>query len=272
MSTRPRRAAPPPTQAGAATGRGAQHSGQHPGTTKPPAAGKASSFTVLYEQAGVIVVDKPAGRSTSGRSLDDADCVQADLIARERRMVWAVHQLDRDTSGVNVFVARRSLVPVWQTRLRFPNAHKTYVALVHGAPSFVSSRVDMPIGYIERRGFRGQGVTPSGQPAATRVQLLGASADGRFAAVACTLETGRTHQIRVHLAAIGHPVVGDPWYADPPCALHHRHALHALSIVFADGTMPDRFDAPLPDDLRALAVRLGVSIDLGVLSRPAQAG
>ena len=76
----------------------------------------------------------------------------------------------------------------------------------------------------------------------------------------------------MHLAAIGHPVVGEPWYVDPPCELHHRHALHALSIVFADGTMPDRFDAPVPADLRALAERLGVPIDLGVLRRQAQPG
>ncbi|MCB9506455.1 MAG: RNA pseudouridine synthase [Myxococcales bacterium] len=210
-------------------------------------------------------MDKPAGVSTSGRSLDDPSCVQAALIAHFGRMAWAVHQLDRDTSGVNFFVTKRSLVPLWQERLRFPSAQKTYVALCHGSPAFEALRLEAPIGYVERGAFRGQAVTADGQRATTRVSVARRAADGAASAVLCTLETGRTHQIRVHLAHLGHPLFGEPWYAEPPCERHWRHALHAARVSLRESispTGPSALRAPISSDL----LELGRSLGLGDLS------
>ena len=85
---------------------------------------------ILHEADGVIVVNKPVGWPSTGRDLDDPKCVQHLLMARARRMVWAVHQLDADTSGVNVFVRRKSLVEPWAQKLR--KGRKEYCSFCKG--------------------------------------------------------------------------------------------------------------------------------------------
>ncbi len=224
---------------------------------------------IVYEADGLLVVDKPAGLATAGRTLEDPDCLQAALITRRRgRMVWAVHQLDADTSGVNIFVTRRSLVPEYQRRMRFPRGRKRYIAICHGEPDFDRRRVDAPIGFVAVGDRRGQAVTSDGKPAATRLEVL--ARGGGFTVVRATLESGRTHQIRVHLAHLGHPLIGEPWYRKPPCERHERHALHALEIVFSDDREPAGFSAPIPPDLAELAAELGLP-DLYSIVRGASA-
>ena len=172
---------------------------------------------ILLERDGLIVVDKPPHLPTSGRTLEDADCVQFWLMRRARRMVWAVHQLDADTSGLNIFVSRKSLVPAWQRRTRFPNARKSYLAIAHGAPDWDQRRLSAPIGFVETPARRSWAVVDSGKHAATRFEVLSRSADGKTCALRATLETGRTHQIRVHLQHLGLSLIGEEWYRDEPC-------------------------------------------------------
>lgn len=205
------------------------------------------------------MVDKPPRLPTSGRHLDDPDCLQFWLMQRARRMVWAVHQLDADTSGVNVFVWRKPLVPEWQKRLRWPNAQKTYLAIVQGVPTWDAYRESGAIGFVERDGWRGYAVVPDGKPAATRFRVL-ARGDG-VAALACTLESGRTHQIRVHLQHLGCSLLGEEWYRATPCQRHPRQALHAAEVRV--GT--ERFTAPVPDDLRQLAASLGLPLESALI-------
>lgn len=207
-------------------------------------------ISVLHDAAGVVVVDKPAGLETAGRSLADPRSVQHRLAAQLGRPVWAVHQLDRETSGVNVFVRKRSLVAAWQAELK--RARKVYLAIVHGRFAEESARVDAPLRYDEpsRRWVVGEG-----REARTRVLRLAAS--DAFSALEVTLLTGRTHQARVHLAHLGHPLAGERRYRDPPPPAHPRHALHAWRLELADGR---RVVAPIPDDLRALAERLGLPL------------
>lgn len=174
-------------------------------------------------------------------------------------MVWAVHQLDADTSGVNVFVWRKPLVPEWQKRLRWPNARKTYLAIVEGEPDWDTHREAGAIGFVEKSGWRGYAVTADGKTAATRFRVL-ARAPG-VAALGCTLESGRTHQIRVHLQHLGHPLLGEEWYRDSPCLRHPRQALHAAEIRLDD----ERFVAPVPSDLHALASSLGLPLPLDAI-------
>lgn len=201
---------------------------------------------ILYDAAGLVAVDKPPGIETAGRTPDDPRALQAQLAAWLRARVWAVHQLDRDTSGVNLFVRKRSLVAPTQDRLK--RGRKFYLAICHGELS-APREVDAPLAY---------------DPAAQRWRIgPGKDARSRLCPLAWTeraslveieLLTGRTHQARVHLASIGHPLVGERRYHDPPCALHARHALHAARIEL-DGLS---LHAPWPDDLRALAARLGL--------------
>jgi 23S rRNA-/tRNA-specific pseudouridylate synthase len=215
-----------------------------------PAPGDA--LRVLYDEGGVVAVDKPPGLETSGRSLDDPRSVQFRLAQQLRRPVWAAHQLDRDTSGVLVFTRRASLVAELQARMKPPRGRKRYLALVHGEPRWTELRIDAPLRYDERA--RRWAVHPRGKPAQSLARLV--AAHEGHALVELELLTGRTHQARLHLAHVGHPLVGEARYLTPPCRLHLRHALHAAQLEL-DG-LPTLL-APLADDLAVLAASLGLA-------------
>jgi RluA family pseudouridine synthase len=218
---------------------------------------------ILYEADGLIVLNKPPGLASTGRSLEDTNCAQYLLMARARRMVWAIHQLDADTSGLNLFASRRTVVPAYQQRMATPNGTKMYLAICRGLPDFDERIIDAPMGPTTESGAWRYGVHPKGKPARTRVVVR--ARGPHHALVTAELYTGRTHQIRVHMAHIGHPLVGEVRYQDPPSTEHHRQALHAWRLRFADGRPPASFEAPVPDDFARLAERLGVSLDPGAL-------
>lgn len=222
---------------------------------------------ILYDDGRIIAVDKPPGLPSTGRDRSDPRSLEHRLARHFGRTVWALHQLDADTSGVILFALRRSLVPVWAERLA-RHATKRYLAICHGVPSFTETTVDAPIAPTGRRtppcwrvatGHTGAG--RGARAARTRFRLLDAAA--RHALLEVTLLTGRTHQARLHAAHLGHPLVGERIYREPPCDEHPRHALHAHVIEFDDGREPRRFTAPLPADLRALARRLGLRLPDG---------
>jgi 23S rRNA-/tRNA-specific pseudouridylate synthase len=204
---------------------------------------------VLWRGAGAIVVNKPAGLPTTGRTVDDPSCLQHQLAAALGRAVWAPHQLDAGTSGAVVFVDQRALVQRWQRTLRAPSTHKDYLAVVHSEPSFEKQLIEAPVG---------------GKPARTLVRVL--DARGGYALVQARLLTGRTHQVRVHLAHVGHPLVGERRYRQPPSEDFGRPALHAQRLRWRergddDGPAQDAeriVVAPLPDDLAELLTQLGL--------------
>ncbi|MBI4881434.1 MAG: RluA family pseudouridine synthase [Planctomycetes bacterium] len=223
---------------------------------QPPPGLERLADLFLYEEGGLVVVDKPAGIPSTGLSLDDPRCLQFWLMRHFGGMVWAVHQLDADTSGVNVFARAKALVAAMKTRMAAATGVKRYFAVCHGAPDFDEKEIDAPIGFLDAEETR-LGVTPSGKSARSLVTVLERS--GAFAALSVRIFTGRTHQIRIHLAHAGHPLVGEARYRAPPCVLLRRQALHATAMRFADGLEPAAFVAPLPADLRELLVRLGFS-------------
>ena len=199
-------------------------------------------LSILHDSDGVIVVDKPAGIPSTGRTLDDPHCLQSWLMTKyRRRRIWAVHQLDTDTTGVNVFVRRKALVEVWSERLRA--AQKQYIAFVAGVLEAERYDVRAALGYCEVTNR--QRVIDIGRPARSivhvRTRFLGVTEVSVF------IETGRTHQVRLHMEHLGHPVLGDMRYASPADqARHYRQALHAASVEFEDGVI---FRAPIPSDL-----------------------
>lgn len=205
---------------------------------------------ILLEDDGLIVVNKPAGLASTGRDLDDPDCLQFELMRHYRRMIWAVHQLDRDTSGLNLFVRRKGLVAHWTKRLG-DEGRKVYLAICHGAIAHDHLEIDAPIGWIEPE--RRRDITPDGKAATTRLRVLARTPEASL--LQLRILTGRSHQIRIHLAHLGHPLIGEDRYRQPPSDLHTRQALHAARLDFPDLQLI----APPPHDLLALAAGLGLA-------------
>ena len=219
---------------------------------------------IVYEDIDLIVLDKPAGlvvHPAPGHprgTLVNALLYHAPGIAvAGTNRPGIVHRLDKDTSGLMVVAktdrAQQSLAAQWAAR----TVRKGYVALASGLLADDAATIDAPIGRDPQQRQR-MAVHPRGRPAITHL-----SPRERF--LTTTLldlkpETGRTHQIRVHLAFIGHPIVGDAVYGYDRAAAHRRgepwldrHFLHAASLAFRlpDAT-PVAFESPLPPDLAAI--------------------
>jgi tRNA pseudouridine32 synthase/23S rRNA pseudouridine746 synthase len=226
--------------------------------------GGGGPAAVLHEDAHLLAVDKPAGRLVIPGRGGGERSLREELEAAHGRL-WVVHRLDRGTSGVLLFArtadAHRAL------NLAFDRGEpaKRYLALVRGTPP-AERRVDLAIAPARRGRMRpARAGDPRGKPSATVIRLLEAFparawAGGALALVEALPETGRTHQIRVHLAAEGWPLAVDPDYGDdaplrgPDAAiLLARTPLHAARLAVrhpADGR-PLVLEAPLPADLAA---------------------
>lgn len=216
--------------------------------------------SLLHDDGRTLAVDKPPGLPATGRDRDDPDSLEHRLAAHVGRTVWAVHQLDADTSGVIVFVTRKSLVPAWAERLS-RHADKEYLAICHRAPAFDELEVDAALASTGRRTppywrVAGRADDPGARAARSRLRVLDRTSS--HALIRVTLLTGRSHQARLHLAHSGHPLVGEKVYRAPPSTEHPRHALHAHAIRFHDDREPRELVAPLAPDLVQLAARLGL--------------
>ncbi len=228
---------------------------------------RSAEALLLDRFGGVLVADKPAGLASTGRTLQDPDCLQFVLQhALRRRKLWAIHQLDRQTSGLNLFATHKAAVARWSGRLQ--EGSKLYVAFAHGEVPPGPIEVQVPLGRKRREDGRSvPAVLEDGKPARTTVRGLdiATSEAGTYSLVLARIHTGRTHQVRLHLAHLGHPLVGEALHRTPPCALHSRHALHAwrLDLPARAGDRRLAWEAPLPEDLVTLASTLG--LDLGAL-------
>ncbi len=205
---------------------------------------------ILLEEDGLILANKPSGMPTAGDFLEQPGSLQFELMQQYRRMIWAVHQLDKETSGLNVFVRRKALVQAWTERMQ--RGHKEYLVICHGVPASARTMVDAPTDWVPE--LKRRGVIESGKPSRTEFRVLDASTD--FALLAARLHTGRTHQIRVHLEHIGHPLVGEQRYIEAPCDLAPRQMLHAWRLEVEGCDLPD---APLPDDFVKVLGELGLT-------------
>lgn len=185
-------------------------------------------ITILHDDAHLLAVVKPAGLlSVPGRGEHLADC----LIARLAPVfpgILLVHRLDRDTSGVMVFAltphAQRALAMEFEAR----KARKTYVARVAGRVTPDSGTVDLPLTVDWPNRPRQMVCHDTGRPAQTDWTVIRRDADETR--VRLTPHTGRTHQLRVHMLALGHPILGDTIYAEGPARDHPRLMLHAEEL------------------------------------------
>lgn len=223
---------------------------------EPPAPGRMADIeaAIIHEDREFLVIDKPSGVASHGGSGINFGVIELLRAARPRETLELVHRLDRDTSGVLVLSRKRSALTALQAAIREGRVEKRYLALIQGAPAQAKMPVDLPLRKsVLQGGERMVRVDPDGKP--SRSTLRTVSRHGAATLIEVALETGRTHQIRVHCAHIGHPVAGDEKYGDADFnrALRakglKRLFLHAARFEFALGERAYGFSAPLPQEL-----------------------
>lgn len=223
-------------------------------------------FGVLYEDDDVVVVDKPAGMVVHPGSGRSKGTLAAGLLDRYPEIEgvgaadrWGlVHRLDKDTSGALLVARTDSAFEQLSDDLRRRRIGRTYLTLVEGKMSAPTGTVEAPIGRDPMHPTR-RAVTHGGKHARTHYDVLEYFESSDVSLLEVRLETGRTHQIRVHLAAIDHPVIGDKTYgATRVSPASPRTFLHAARLDFAHPTTGQELsiEAALPDDLATVLRRL----------------
>ncbi len=238
------------------------------------AAAPARDFSVLFEDDALLAIDKPAGVAVHGGSGVSFGVIEQLRAARpESRFLELVHRLDRETSGVLLLAKKRSALTALQDQFRARDTGKTYAALVLGRWPAQHKVIDVPLHKFllangERRVRTSTADDAQAKRSITLVQVAQAFTD--YTLLDVSIKTGRTHQIRVHLAHAGHPIVGDDKYGD--FDLNKRLArgdavagtrfagmfLHARRLAFDHPVSGERIElvAPLPPMCAALLQRL----------------
>jgi len=225
-------------------------------------------FAILASDAHFLAIDKPAGlpmHTTAKFWKNTLVALLRERYPEERLQIC--HRIDRETSGVLLVARTREAASFLKRAFAARTVKKTYLALVHGIPSPPAGVIDAPMGLLDTRTHIKMGVISEGSPALTRYRVERAFA--HHALVEAAPETGRQHQIRVHLAHLGHPIVGDKLYGASEQAFMDycdsgltpelldlfdglpRHALHAARLVFPHPETKEMItvESPLPDDL-----------------------
>lgn len=188
---------------------------------------------ILYEDDHMIVFNKPPFMNTHPNDLkhDTKTLVNAAMFylqtKGESEHIQQIHRLDRDTSGAIVFAKHPLAGAILDRMLEKRQIKRTYIALVHGLCKMKKGTIKQPIGRDRHHATRRR-VSNTGQDAVTHFQVLKMDYKNQLSYVKCWLDTGRTHQIRVHLSHIGHPLAGDTLYGGKPIV--NRQALHAVKL------------------------------------------
>lgn len=208
---------------------------------------------ILYEDEDLLLINKPAGIAVHPAALTEETATIAGAAAHylHSSCFHAVNRLDRGTTGVMAVAKTGFIHARCMAMLHTDDFRREYRAVCEGIPSPAEGDIDLPIGRAESSLLKRQ-ADPLGQPAHTHYEVLAAS-QGR-ALLRLTPTTGRTHQLRVHMAAIGHPLTGDWLYGTEDRALIARPALHSYHLVMRHPLTGSSIDvtAPLPEDMQAL--------------------
>ncbi len=237
-----------------------------PSEPSGPSADAGVEFTVAFADDDVIVVNKPPGLVVHpGAGVTGATLVNG-LLARYRELGelgedrrWGiVHRIDKDTSGLLMVARTPSAFDSLQEALRRREVSRSYLTLVHGRIEAAAGTIEAPIGRDPRRPTR-MTVRSDGREARTHYRRLATWSEPPRTLLHVALDTGRTHQIRVHMQAIGHPIVGDRTYGKPGAGSPGRTFLHAYALVFPHPATGGSVEvhAPLPQDLQDAIAELG---------------
>jgi 23S rRNA pseudouridine1911/1915/1917 synthase len=213
------------------------------------------SIPILYDDEQLVVLDKPAGLVVHPGAGTRAGTLASQLLSLgaaggpDPERPGVVHRLDRDTSGLLVVARTAEAHAALQEAIRKREVERRYLALVRGHPQSRTGRIDAPLGRDRRNPTRRSLDTEEARAAVTHFDVV--ETLPQHALLDVRLETGRTHQIRVHLAAIGLPVAGDPQYGVKGDLGLARQFLHAYGLRFAHPMTGDDIDvtSPLPPDL-----------------------
>jgi 23S rRNA pseudouridine1911/1915/1917 synthase len=220
-----------------------------------PLVAEDAAIRIAYEDEHLLVVDKPAGIVVHPAAGHRSGTLVHGLLAHdvaggdEAERPGIVHRLDRDTSGLMVVARSDDVYRRLQSLVRRRELERRYRALVVGRPRSRRGTIDAPIGRDRRDPLRRSLDSDAPRPAVTHFELV--ELLPRHALLDVRLETGRTHQIRVHLAAIDLPVAGDPVYGRPQEVGLNRQFLHASRLAFVHPVTGRQVEtaSPLPDDL-----------------------
>jgi 23S rRNA pseudouridine955/2504/2580 synthase len=225
-------------------------------------------FPVLLEDDGLLAIDKPAGVAVHGGSGVSYGVIEQLRAARpDARLLELVHRIDRETSGVLLIAKKRATLTAMHAQMRDGHVQKRYLAIVRGDFGAAARTLRFPLHkYVTPEGERRVMVRDDGQVAGTRVRArarLRHPAFGPVTLVEADLETGRTHQIRVHLAHVGHPLLGDEKYGDFELnkrldkSAHKRMFLHAFKVRFRHPSddREIRLEAAVPAEFDRLTER-----------------
>lgn len=237
--------------------------------TPPKSMLERLAASIVFEDKALLALNKPSGIAAHGGSGVSFGVIEGLRALRPGEPLELVHRLDRDTSGVLVIAKKRSALLQLQALMRESDEeeapNKRYLTLLVGRMPQGTMTVDAPLQRsVLQGGERMVRVDPMGKPSVSHFKLI--ERRGGYSFCEVHIETGRTHQIRVHAAHLGHPVAGDEKYGDREAnkrlaeqAGLKRLFLHAASMEFAleNGTKPYLLNAPLADDLREALNRLG---------------
>ena len=220
-----------------------------------------ATYAVAYEDEHLLVVDKPPGVVVHPARGHAAGTLAQALAGRaaggeDPRRAGIVHRLDRDTSGLLVVARTEAAFNALKAQMRRREVTREYLALVEGRPAARAGTIDAPIGRDRR--VRTRISTDTDEPRAAVTHFEVEQPLEGFSLLRVRLETGRTHQIRAHLLAIGHPVAGDPEYGRAGLLGLPRQFLHAERLAFAHPVTGEAIDvrSPLPAELRNVLDKL----------------
>ena len=214
----------------------------------------SAQLDVVYSDEHLLIVDKPAGlvvHPARGHREGTLSQLLSEVASGgDPERAGIVHRLDKDTSGLILVARSEQAHRLLQAALRRREIKREYLALVEGVPPARSGTIEAPIGRDPRVRTRMAVGGAGGRQARTHFTLERRL--GRYSLLRLALDTGRTHQIRVHLQAIGHPVCGDPEYGTAGTLGLQRQFLHAARLRFEHPITGERIDvsSPLPPDLR----------------------
>jgi 23S rRNA pseudouridine1911/1915/1917 synthase len=236
------------------------------------------AFPILYEDHAIVILNKPPGLVVHPAPGHGTGTLVHGLLRHCRDLSGIggllrpgiVHRLDKDTSGIMVVAKNDNSHAFLSEQFKMGVVQKRYLAVVHGCMKEAKGRIDLPIGRHSRQRKKMAVAGSGGRAALTEWQTL-ESFQNEFTLLSLSLKTGRTHQIRVHLSAIGHPVLGDMVYSYGRqwLKIHSRHGksllpvlkrqmLHASDLGFIHPVHRDyvRFHAPMPDDMALVLQKL----------------